>query len=243
MPNCGTRYAYIKGCRCADCIEAKRVDSRRWREANIEKARESSRKSYAKYSAERPGQHRDRVQKWRESNRCRANELGRQSYHRRKDSDPKRFAEQARESNYRTYWANRETRLKRSKEYREANREALQQRKRAYYLANQAWIAEKGRQYRKANPDKVAMRNMTRRALKHSAAVEKVNPFEVYERDAWICHICKKAVDPQRRFPDPLAASLDHIVPLAKGGEHSYGNCATAHLSCNCRKGAKSDAV
>jgi 5-methylcytosine-specific restriction endonuclease McrA len=32
---------------------------------------------------------------------------------------------------------------------------------------------------------------------------------------------------------------LDHIVPLARGGEHSYANTQPAHPTCNRRKGAK----
>ena len=34
------------------------------------------------------------------------------------------------------------------------------------------------------------------------------------------------------------APSIDHIVPLSKGGEHSYANCALAHTGCNSAKSA-----
>jgi 5-methylcytosine-specific restriction endonuclease McrA len=43
-------------------------------------------------------------------------------------------------------------------------------------------------------------------------------------------------LDGRRRFPDPLSPSLDHVVPLARGGEHTYGNVRTACLGCNVRK-------
>lgn len=33
--------------------------------------------------------------------------------------------------------------------------------------------------------------------------------------------------------------TLDHVVPLARGGEHSYRNVKLAHPLCNSRKGAK----
>lgn len=33
--------------------------------------------------------------------------------------------------------------------------------------------------------------------------------------------------------------SVDHIVPLARGGSHSADNVQSAHLLCNLRKGAR----
>jgi len=36
-----------------------------------------------------------------------------------------------------------------------------------------------------------------------------------------------------------LAASLDHRIPISRGGEHSRANAQTSHLGCNVRKGAR----
>lgn len=55
---------------------------------------------------------------------------------------------------------------------------------------------------------------------------------DVYRRDGGRCHICKKYV------PSNLA-SLDHVIPLSRGGRHVIGNVKIAHLKCNKRKGAK----
>lgn len=41
------------------------------------------------------------------------------------------------------------------------------------------------------------------------------------------------------KYPESLSASLDHRVPLAKGGKHSMANCQLAHLDCNVLKGAR----
>lgn len=38
---------------------------------------------------------------------------------------------------------------------------------------------------------------------------------------------------------DPMMVSLEHIIPLSRGGEHSYANTALSHLRCNLSKGAK----
>lgn len=58
---------------------------------------------------------------------------------------------------------------------------------------------------------------------------------EVFERDAWTCHICGEHVDPM-----PMnrldGASLDHVIPIAAGGTHTMENVKTAHLRCNIKK-------
>lgn len=78
-----------------------------------------------------------------------------------------------------------------------------------------------------------------RRALKRGATVENFTPVEIYDRDNWTCGLCSEPVDRNRKWPDPLSVSLDHIVPLALGGDHSRANTQCAHLSCNVRKGAR----
>tara|TARA_Y100001958_G_scaffold138805_1_gene112264 strand:+ start:735 stop:1565 length:831 start_codon:yes stop_codon:yes gene_type:complete len=40
-------------------------------------------------------------------------------------------------------------------------------------------------------------------------------------------------IDRTLRYPEPLSASLDHIVPLSKGGENSAENFQASHLVCN----------
>lgn len=44
-----------------------------------------------------------------------------------------------------------------------------------------------------------------------------------------VCGICGGDVDPGRFH-------LDHIVPLSKGGAHTYENTQPAHPACNLRK-------
>ena len=51
------------------------------------------------------------------------------------------------------------------------------------------------------------------------------------------CHICGREIDPDRRFPDPMSWSVDHVVPIAQGGADHDDNCDGAHLRCNQAKG------
>lgn len=78
-----------------------------------------------------------------------------------------------------------------------------------------------------------------RRARELGLAHEKVRPIEIYERDQWRCGLCSKRIDRRRSYPDPLSATIDHLVPLAAGGIHTRANLQAAHLRCNVAKGAR----
>lgn len=77
------------------------------------------------------------------------------------------------------------------------------------------------------------------RRAREDAKIERFDPLEVYERDGWLCSICGTEVEPAVLHPDAMSASLDHVVPLSKGGDHTRQNSALAHLICNIRKSAK----
>lgn len=76
-----------------------------------------------------------------------------------------------------------------------------------------------------------------RRAAKHGATAEKFTPLEIFERDGWRCGICGRKVDRDLDWPHPKSASLDHVEPLSRGGEHSRANTRLAHLDCNIQRG------
>lgn len=54
------------------------------------------------------------------------------------------------------------------------------------------------------------------------------------------CAICGRPVDFDRKFPDPWSATVDHIIPVSKGGSPaSLENMQLAHLQCNRIKSSK----
>lgn len=65
---------------------------------------------------------------------------------------------------------------------------------------------------------------------------ERIYRRKVFERDAWTCRLCMKPIDRDARVPDPLSATIDHILPLALGGAHVYENVQAAHFICNSAK-------
>lgn len=75
-----------------------------------------------------------------------------------------------------------------------------------------------------------------RRARHAAAFVEHVTVPQLVERDGWECKLCGDTIDRAKRFPDFYAATIDHIVPLAKGGKHELSNTQLAHYICNTRK-------
>lgn len=76
----------------------------------------------------------------------------------------------------------------------------------------------------------------TYQTRKRGAFVEVVIPAEIFKRDGWRCHICRRKLSPNTKWPHPRSASLDHLVPLTRRGLHERTNVATACLGCNSSK-------
>lgn len=81
------------------------------------------------------------------------------------------------------------------------------------------------------------------RARKAGASVVTVfSMVSVLERDGWCCRMCGTHLS---RDPDwaPNMATIDHIVPLSRGGSHTVGNAQAACLRCNSTKHDRLDAA
>lgn len=76
-------------------------------------------------------------------------------------------------------------------------------------------------------------RGSRRRARERNAEVERYSRHAIFERDGWRCHICRRKVLRDAVVPDPKAPTIDHLLPLSKGGGDTPANVATAHFICN----------
>lgn len=80
-----------------------------------------------------------------------------------------------------------------------------------------------------------------RKAMQRGRVVgsERFDPLEILARDGWRCHMCGISTPKRLRGTyNDRAPELDHITPLALGGEHSRLNTACACRKCN---GTKAD--
>lgn len=73
------------------------------------------------------------------------------------------------------------------------------------------------------------------RRLRPGAAYESFSHEDIFERDGWRCHICQHRVSRK-------TATIDHLVPLSCGGDHTAINVATAHRRCNIKRSNKGSA-
>lgn len=72
-----------------------------------------------------------------------------------------------------------------------------------------------------------------RRAKNRRRGARAGDPYkrmDVFNRDEGICHLCKETVAWEE-------FSLDHLIPISKGGPDCFENVATAHLECNVKRG------
>jgi 5-methylcytosine-specific restriction endonuclease McrA len=71
---------------------------------------------------------------------------------------------------------------------------------------------------------------------KNNKWVDNVSVKYLWKRDRGICGICGQKVRKKYKWPDIRAASVDHIIALSNGGDHSYDNTQLSHLGCNIAK-------
>jgi 5-methylcytosine-specific restriction endonuclease McrA len=64
-----------------------------------------------------------------------------------------------------------------------------------------------------------------------------VTDAEILDRDDWVCWLCELAIDPELHWPDGASRSVDHVVPLSRGGDDTAANKRAAHLRCNIARG------
>jgi len=63
--------------------------------------------------------------------------------------------------------------------------------------------------------------------------ITRTRRLALYERDAWMCHICGDEVNRDVVVPALDAPTLDHIIARVCGGTDDDDNLHTAHFYCN----------
>ena len=117
--------------------------------------------------------------------------------------------------------------------YYKANRAKVNATNRAYYRANSEAAMERQARNRKANPGVTRAHIHRRRAREAENGVWQIPPGEwgrLVARHRGCCAYCGVEGD---------NLSMDHVVPVAKGGGHRIGNFVPACQSCNSSKSDK----
>lgn len=77
-----------------------------------------------------------------------------------------------------------------------------------------------------------------RKQINHHHSYKSLN--KLYQRDNGICHICNELCDWNDKRIDKGTVivgdnypSIDHIIPLVKGGTDDWNNLGLAHMRCN----------
>ena len=125
------------------------------------------------------------------------------------------------------------------KDYYDKNKKQINARIKTYRLAHKKEMANRNKAYRLRNPDKWREYWRKRRASKRGVKHEAYATNYIFERDNWVCQICGRKINRKLKYPNPRSGSIDHIVPLSKGGNDSPINIQATHLRCNLGKYAR----
>ena len=61
-----------------------------------------------------------------------------------------------------------------------------------------------------------------------------MNFLKILSEYGRVCHICGDDIPIGKR-----QLAFDHVVPISRGGAHSYANIRPSHFSCNAKKHTK----
>lgn len=65
-----------------------------------------------------------------------------------------------------------------------------------------------------------------------------INLKSLFQRDNGKCYLCNCEVNMDEHHNHNLYGSIDHVIPISKGGTHTWDNVKLAHRKCNSLKGS-----
>lgn len=131
---------------------------------------------------------------------------------------------------------------RRGRKYYVENKDAVYRRYRKWIKAHPEKEAEYGKRYRDAHPGEATIRQAEWRRKNPEKSIATMHRYQARKKNAggsvsgeeWKlvlefygkCLICGATDD----------LTMDHIIPLSKGGDHAVDNIQVLCLSCNCGK-------
>lgn len=131
------------------------------------------------------------------------------------------------------YWENREVVLEKQKTRKKRNLEFYRKKWRDCYHKNKEKWRESRREYKRNNKDKVLFHCHLRRARKLAASGNcTLNQLKArFDYHGNRCYYCGKGGK----------MTMEHRIPLSRGGANWPANIVPACVSCNCSKGGKTE--
>ena len=203
------------------CKICKLETTRLWRENNKERVQayvEENREKKNKRSKERYQENKDSIKPWQKEHRAKPEVKAKNQAQYKIYYEENKEKESARKQKW----------FAENKEYMELYREFHAER---YAAQKKKWNED--------NYELVKDSQHRRRAAKKNVKYERIDLKGVFAECGMTCGICKERVDFRLKHPDPKSPSIDHIIPLSKGGTHTYENVQLTHLVCNLRKSDK----
>jgi 5-methylcytosine-specific restriction endonuclease McrA len=95
------------------------------------------------------------------------------------------------------------------------------------------------------NKQRTHSKGIAERAKKYGVLRVKYCRNEIFARDQWKCQLCgsclrrKWTYNRKTLVPHPRNATIDHILPMSKGGDDAEWNVQACCLVCNGKKSAR----
>jgi 5-methylcytosine-specific restriction endonuclease McrA len=122
-----------------------------------------------------------------------------------------------------------ERRRAQGRKWRDDNPDKVREAQRKYRQSHPEIYREATKKYYLANPEVKRALERKRKARKHDNAIFYISTKELKSLYAGPCSYCGASGE----------MTLDHVVPISKGGVHGVSNLVPACNSCNSSKGQK----
>ena len=208
---------------CKDCVNARK---RQQRQENIEKSRAYHRE-YTRRHAEELKVKRNLW--YQQDSEQRAKKSAYYREHAEQIKELRKVYQKAHEDEIKEY---------RDKRYKE-NAEDFREQKRVYYQENVEAIKLRRKEIRTLHPERFISADKVQTAKKRARKLQVEGSFspdewlELKRKYNFSCLCCGK------REPD-ICLTVDHVIPLVKGGTNYIDNIQPLCVSCNSRKHSKS---
>jgi 5-methylcytosine-specific restriction endonuclease McrA len=126
------------------------------------------------------------------------------------------------------YAKHRETEIKRGKAHYWANTSKQAARKRHDRLTNPEKYRQRNKRYAQNNREQLNAKHARRRALKQNAKTYCISRKELWRLYNSKCFYC-----------GDKSTTMDHVIPLSRGGSHGIGNLVPSCGPCNYSKAGR----